>query len=488
MAAFTATIGGSPVNVIAGTLRVDNQIGQRSTGQIGVWSALGTTWQYGTRVIVTDDQGSVVYSGYVVKDKATRGAGARQGVGYLEHDISLMDNCYRADKRRVFKTYLGVTADYIVNDLLNYYLVAEGVSSTPTSIAAGPLITEVIWSGTKSVSDALTWLCTQAGYWWQIDHTGTLFFQPYSGQTATMTIDGTSVDAMQDLSVEFGNDMFVNKQYTKGGYAEIKAVSNSFTANGVQTQWVCSYPLSSKVSINVGGTVYTGASLGTKGVDNGLPWYWAVGDAVIAQDPSASPVPNGVTITVTYNGRFPCIASAQNQAQITAQQALEGGGTGLVESCYVNLKVHTLPAAYQIAAALLAHYGDTMTTLTFSTRTRGFQPGQMANVVLSDFGLNQQMLIYAVTIDDQGPEGFNVWYRVTAVGSPVEVAQWQTFYQNLMNQSSDPSDFQDVGDSFLALLSTTTATRSPMVTVTQTLTTCPICNNATLCNTSTIVC
>lgn len=482
---YTAKIGGSLVNIIGGTLNAVKQIGQRSTGGIKIWSALGTVYQYGTQVQIFDETGALAYSGFTSKDKVTK-SGAQQGTGYLEHDIQLMDNCYKADKRRVFKTYLGVTAGAIVNDLLGTYLSAEGVTSSPGSIASGPVITEVVWNGTKSVSDALTWLATQAGYWWNIDENGVLFFQPYGGIPAPFAVDGSTVDALQEVSVEFGNDMYVNHQYAKGAYAEQTGQQDTFNGNGVTRSFTCRYELSSKVMVLLNGVAQ---ALGTKGVDNGQAFYWAIGDAVVAQDPALAPLGSGDTLVVDYNGRYPVLASAQNPALIAAQKAREGGGSGLVESTYSNTKVHTLAAAFQIAGALLSHYGQDTTVLTFSTRTKGLAPGQMLTVNLSDYGLtNRAMLISSVGIDDQGPDGFSVWFRVTAVGSPVESAQWQTYWQNLMNQSSDPTDFEDVADTSLALLLASTVVLTWTGTVTPTKTVCPICNTATLCNTSLIVC
>jgi hypothetical protein len=85
-------------------------------------------------------------------------------------------------------------------------------------------------------------------------------------------------------------------------------------------------------------------------------------------------------------------------------------------------------------------------------------------------------------------DGVNIWYQVQAVGSPIETAQWPTYWQNLMSQSSDPSDFTDVADTALAFLSSTTLVRTPTVTITQAKAICPICGNATFCNTTTIIC
>src|SRR5690242_4890581 len=104
---YSAFVGGAAVNLVAGTLNVTNQVGQRAQGSVTVWTALGITWQYGTQFLLYDETGTTVYAGYVVKDKAYRDHGANQGdAGVLLHDLSLVDNCYRADKRRVFKSYL----------------------------------------------------------------------------------------------------------------------------------------------------------------------------------------------------------------------------------------------------------------------------------------------------------------------------------------------------------------------------------------------
>ena len=491
MAPYTCKIGGALVNVMAGSLSVQNQIGQRSTGAISIWSALGTVYQYGTAVQVYDDVGALVYSGFTQKDRARKPGGARQGTGYLEHSITLMDNAYKADKRRVDKDYLNQSAGSIVRDLLNTYLAAEGVTATATSIATGPTITEARWTYNKSVSEALTWLATQAGYWWQIDVNNVLWFQPYGGVPAPFTMDGTMADAMQDLTVEYGNDLYVNKQYVKGSYSEKGSKSNqlheTFHGDGTRRTFTLSYPISHLYQVVLNGADVTTNSL-TKGQSGGQ-FYYAMGDPIVAQNPALAVLVSGDTLDVYYTGRVPVIAAAQNAALIAAQKTREGGNTtGLVEATYTNNKVRTLPAAAQIASSLLTHYGQDTTLLSFSTQQKGLQPGQMLNVNLPDFALsNRQMLITSVTIDDQ-VDGFNIWFHVSAVGSPLESAQWQTYWQNLMNQASDPSDLTDVNDATLSALILSSFSRTPSATVTKTTASCPIFSNATLFNNTTIFC
>lgn len=482
---YHAFVGGALVTVTPGSINVQNQIGQRSTGGLHVTSALGTIWQFGTLMQVYDPTGTLAYAGFVAKDKARKDAGLNAGQGVLDHDLTLMDNCYKADKRVVFASYLNATAGYIVNDLLGKILAAEGVTTKPGSVATGIIIPEVVWNG-KRVSEALNWLATNCGFWWNIDVYNVLWFQPYGGVPAPFVLDGTQAEANDGLTVEYGNDLYVNSQYTRGAFGELKGQSDTFKGDGTRRAFTCRYGLSSKVSITVNGVAQT---IGTKGKDSGQQWYWASGDATIAQDPSQTALLSTDTLVVSYNGRYLVRAVAQNPALIAAQKAREGGnGTGLVESVYVNTKVHTLPAAFQIASSLLSHYGQDTTVLEFDTTQRGLLEGQMLTVVLPDFNLNnKQMLITDVTLSDQ-MDGYNVWSHVRCVGSPYESAQWQTYWQSLMNQSADPSDLSDVSDTSLALVRASTVSTTWAGTVTATKTTCPICNTSTLCGAAVYVC
>lgn len=488
---YTAYVDGRLVNVIAGSMHVENQIGQRSTGGCSVWTPLGTVWNYGTHFTLYDDQGELAYNGYIVKDKAYK-SGSPLLAGYLEHDLTLMDNVYKADKRRAKGQYLNQSAGSVVKNLVDTILKQEGVTYTSSSIADGLTIVQIVWNYNKSCSEAIQWLATQCGYWWNIDLNGVLFFQPYTGVPAPFVMDGTMADSMQDLHVEFGNDQYVNSEYAKGSYAEkgskAAPLSDTFHGNGVTRTFTLSYPMSTLFSMVLNGVDVT-VSVLSKG-QNGGEFYVATADPIVAQDPSQPVLTSGDTLVVTYAGRYPIVAVAKSAALIAAQKLREGGGSGLVESSYTNTKLRTQAAAFQVASALLSHYGQDTTTLVFSTRTKGLQPGQMLTVQLADYGVpNKQMLISEVDINDQA-DGINIWFTVTAVGSPVENAQWQTYYAALMQQASDPSDYTDVNDDSALSLVLSTQLNFPtwVGTVTKTQTVCPIFNTGTLAGNSTIFC
>jgi hypothetical protein len=209
---------------------------------------------------------------------------------------------------------------------------------------------------------------------------------------------------------------------------------------------------------------------------------------VIAQDPGQGVLGSGDTLSVSYKGRYPVLAVASNPTLIAAQKTREGGGSGIVENVYANTKVHSLSAAFQIASGLLVHYGQDATQLEFDTRQKGFAAGQAVSVSLSDFALNNKtMLVQSVTLTDS-TDNQTVWWKIVAIGSPLEQASWTTYFQNLMNQNADPSDLSDTTDTSLAQLFDSTITRTPTATITKLITTCPITNTGTLCGTGVIVC
>ena len=479
MGNYTAQIGGVGVAVVAGSLSIDNQIGQRSTGGMAVRSAVGVRWTYGTQVAIYDDLGAVAFSGFVSKDKAAKPGGARQGTGYLEHAVSLMDNCYRADKRVVYAAYQNMTAGAIALDILGKVLAVEGVTATATSVASGATITEAIWDG-KQASAALSWLAQQSGYWWTIDKNNVLWFQPYGGLAAPFVLDGTQADAMT-ATVEYGNDLYVNTQYAKGAYGTTPTQIETRLGDGHTTAFVMSYELAQAptVEISLSGGAFAAATVGIGGVDSGKDWYWNAGANVVFQDTGGTKLSSADTIRVTYVGRFPVRAVAKNLALISAQKAREGASSsGIVESVYSNSKVHTLGAAFQIASSLLSHFGQDMTVLEFDTRKPGLMEGQLLTVNLPDFALaSAAMLISSVKLSDQR-DGFSIWYHVTAVGGPVEASQWQTYWQNLMNQQADPNDLSDTSDTSLALLTASNFNMSASFTVSGLVTIGAICGDS----------
>src|SRR5581483_1860989 len=116
---------------------------------------------------------------------------------------------------------------------------------------------------------------------------------------------------------------------------------DQFKGDGQTRNFTLAYPVSRVFQIKLNGVDITAQSL-TKG-NSGGAYYYAVGDAVIAQDPGQTVLTSSDTLDVYYAGRVPAIGKASNSSLIAAQKAREGAlSSGIVESVYKDTKVHTL--------------------------------------------------------------------------------------------------------------------------------------------------
>lgn len=450
-ATYTVLLGGVPVDAIAGSLDFTNQIGQRSQGRVSVWSGAGVSYDYGTAVSVVSNTGQTVYTGFVVEDAITLAGWTPKT---LQHDLTIVDNHYLADKRLASATFLNEVAGVIVRVLWQDYLAAEGVIYDASKVANGVWVPEFVCNY-EPVSTQLDNLAAMSGYWWQIDQNRVLWFQPY-GAVGGMTIDGTTIDQMQNFQVTIGNKDYRNRQYGVGGTDHTTVLTENFIGDSLRRTWTLRYPVSSlsghdaKTGLTKG--IYLNGVLQTnvapKSDGQNTEWGYAIADAVIAQWSSFPVLTSGDNLQVIYEGEYPVVALAQSKAEIAKQRVKEGIGTGFVEARYSNRKVHTLSAMFTMAQAQLGYYGQTMRQIQFSTRVSGIVQGQTLNVNLPDFSLNSvAMLVESVEITDS-VDAINIWYVVSCVGSPYSPAQWQTFWQQLLNQdhaADDSADSQNDG-------------------------------------------
>jgi hypothetical protein len=476
--AYTININGVAASVVAGSMHVVNMIGQRSQATFEVFDVTGSIfYAQGSHVEIFDEAAVLIYAGFVERDRITKPGFQPM----LVHAITCKDMHYLADKRLAASSYLLQPAGVIVLDLFNKYLAAEGVTITATSIALGPTISEAVFNY-EPINKCLDAIAKQSGYWWQIDQYKVLFFQPYGAIPAPWVVDGTMVDQVKGVSFEEGNAQYVNRQYATGSYDKTPTLTESHHGDGVTKAFALGYQLAASIPIiKVNGVTQT---TGRKGQDFGFQWYYAEGDQTVTQDPSQAILSSSDTLAVTYRGRFPVVALAQNGGLIASQQTLEATGTGYVESKYHNARISTLTGAFSVASSLLAHYGSRMSTLTFITNKKGLTQGQQVTVNLPAFGLlNRQMLIQSVESTDSGDE-YQYNYIINAVGSPYDVT-WQSYFQNLQ-----PAEdmLTGAGDTVLAVLTQWSANLSWTANVTPSTYTCPICGNATIIGNALIIC
>lgn len=466
-----ATIGGTTVTIVHGTLQGDNAVAQRSALQFVIYDPAGAfSFHQGQPVILYAADGSVLmrrWVGSAQRQRTTQGA-------LMEHTIVCVDNHYLADKRLAPYTATNKTAGAIVNDLVTQFLAAEGVVAT--SVSAGPTIGSFI-SNYASCAACLDALAQKSqGYTWWIDDSRQLYFGPNSPTPAPVTITDALIERDTE-QVTHGNDLYRNTQYVLGGTAETAPQSATFVGDGAATSFTLGYPLASVPTITLNGVAQT---VGIKAVDTGKQWYWAKGDPVITQDSGGVKLVSTDTLAVpNYIGQYPVVTVSQDSAGINARQTREGGTTsGIVEAVATDTTLATTSDAFQTAAGYLARYSKDSETLTFVTQQSGFAQGQLATVNIPAYDLNNvSMLIEEVQLSDVGPAGSEVgvlYYTVKCVVGPLNTS-WVQFFGALANQQQTFVDSINLGNnSVVNLLADFTATLRLEAALTATVYACPL--------------
>lgn len=145
----------------------------------------------------------------------------------LEFEITC-SSCNTILSRRVVSTdkiYDNVNAGDIVKELLNEYLVFEGISSETDYINNGILLTEYdIYANTKTVAEVLDDLASQSKYIWFIDFDKKLTFaqKPKGIVRYWKTISESDENSypFMEAEIEESTDDYRNRQIVTGGLGD----------------------------------------------------------------------------------------------------------------------------------------------------------------------------------------------------------------------------------------------------------------------------
>ncbi|MCP1393422.1 MAG: hypothetical protein J5I35_11835 [Methanothrix harundinacea] len=369
------------------------------------------------RVEVTDLYGAVLFTGFIDSVEEF----LEPGTGMLLHTVECVDNHYLADKRVVAYSAEDTLAGDIVEDLIDEYLVAEGI--TAGTIEDGPTITETILAYV-TVSEAMDELAEQAGFTWWIDRYKQLHFMARGSNVAPWNPTDADMIA-ESVKVERSSEEYRNRQYVIGGQAATSPQTEYFTGDGQQSTFSLAYPVKEIISIKVNDVAKT---VGLRG-DTGADWYYAEQQTNINQDAAGDRLTSEDVLEIIYIGLYDVIAVSEDTSAVNDRQAKELT-TGYVESVAVMPEVQNHSQAEDVAAAKLEKFAMDGATLAFMTRKEGLEAGQLIEVTMTEHGFAaEEMLIQEVdTFEERG----HIWYEIEAVSGPVGDS-WQKFFAKLMS-------------------------------------------------------
>lgn len=246
-------------------------------------------------------------------------------------------------------------------------------------------------------------LAKKSDYYWQIDPSKALIFNPRTEQPAPWILTSNDVLYTDDggsstLSVENSGDLYRNRMILTGVITTI-AVEETHPGDGKSTSWTLRYPVvgSSIPTISVNGQSKT---IGQKGIDTGKDFYYALGSTSLAQDSSGAilePVVDSFTISyvgqtttdVVRNntGGFPGTTSQAQYAALT-------GGAGIVEVVEDVSKLGLdVPGAQSYGDSQLQKCGVIGRTLICMTNRTGLSVGQYIPVFIPELDLNDASML-----------------------------------------------------------------------------------------------
>lgn len=489
---FNAVIGGNPVFTVAGTLNFSGTIGKRAQANFMAYTSTAIHFEQDQQVQIYDQNNVLVFSGYISTPK-------EQKPGFqptLDHTISCVDQHRLADKRLVAASYVNKSPGYMVNDIYNTILAAEGVtigliydasslvdlfpstslfpSTTLYPTESVGIVPEAIfvYSTVAQALDELVNVASASGvpYYWMIDQNKKLWFAPYTAVINNTVIDGTQIDQVRHpVTVTRANPTYRNTQYLVGGLAQTVTQVETRKGDGVTVSWPMSFDLATVPTITVNAVA---KAIGIRGLDTGKDWYWQKGSPDISQDSAGTKLISTDTLSITYIGQYPTVIIDQNSAQISYEARL-AGDTGIVEAAENDATKSSAASGLAKTGALLTRYASQGTILEFITEQTGYAPGQLVPVNLPDHNLNSvQMLIEDIAGSDQ-LDGFNIWYTIKAVLGPYDVT-WESFFSKLLKQQA-PANSINVGVSQSVVIAVTgSASLSPSVTGSATVFACPV--------------
>lgn len=420
--AIAITIDGNSVDILSGSLNINDNINDRSTASFSIKTSTDT-YSIGEEVIILDGAtrifgGTIENLNYFIY----------KGTNVKEYFVECIDFNQVTDRLRIAKTYANETVTDIVTDIITNYLSAEGISlgSVPTST---PTIIQANFNYIQ-ISDALNYLKDATQINWNIDYNKNLNLFYRIDNVATGFTDAD----MLELNIQETRTQYRNVQWLKAGdgTTEIQTLEKPTPEpDGVSKTFLTRFPLAKKPTIVINSTPIAESDVGINGLDTGKKWYWNKDRKEIVQDDSETILTSSDVLEITYNGLIPILAKVENTAEISSRQSIEGG-SGIYEGFEKRVALSDKVAAVKYAEGLLNKYDEIPEIL--SVRTKSFrQAGTIINVNSTTYSKNEDYLIENVNITEEG----NILYYDMTLLSGESFGSWVEFFRKMIVSADD---------------------------------------------------
>jgi hypothetical protein len=324
-----------------------------------------------------------------------------------------------ADRHVIAKVYENVLAGDIIRDVIALKLAADGV--TAAAVEDGPLI-EFLLVDYWRASDVFRKVQELTGMITWIDARRVCHFHQRTHMVAPLEVSIAS-RKVANLRVTRSRERYRNIQIIRGGHDLTDLLTERFVGDGVQRTWNVAFPIGAVPTVTVNDVEQT---VGIRGVENGKDWFWSKDETAISQDDGAPPLEAGDELAVTYRGLFKVIVVVQDDAEVAARQALQGG-SGRYERVADEPNIDSAAVVAETAIAYLQRDGRVPNILMFDTLDE-VRAGVLVPVHLPEHGMVDQFLVTAVSARYLAGDQFLYTITVTDGG---HLGAWVQYFIDL---------------------------------------------------------
>lgn len=427
--AFSAYVSGINRTVVFQSVSISRKLNGRANGSCIIGSPESPGWvpEPGEEIIIYRDAtkmfGGVIESveGHFVDypDQTTPHFSCR-----------LADYGWVLDKRRLAGRFYGtgLSLNAVVFDVWLDFLNAEDIPWNTSYVDTSALLTADIESNTyETISQFYTRLANLTGRQWWMDNDKYIHFAQYVPATAVAAPINVAynLDTARNISVTFSRTQYRNRQWVRCGIDVINSFTDSFTATAGQDLFVTTYRMNAVVSITINGAA---ATFGT--VSGLYDFSFTQGSDGLYRDQHAE-FAGGEAIVVVYQPPSSNVVSAQNNTQIAARAAIEGG-SGIHEAIDEMQAIVSQAEADAYAEGMVRRFGASGMPLEvrFETDTDGIEPGEKLNVNIPNLGISNQNLIVS-TVDANCLLNALWRYRITCVRGE-SLQSWDQYFNRVV--------------------------------------------------------
>lgn len=373
-----------PTYLLNDTLVIEDSVDARST------AAFDAFFPNGDNAFIIGDQIKIASDSTVLFGGVIDGMREREDEhGRLFVHITAVDYTALLDRHVIAAAYTNQTTAQIIDDIVTSSTVStlhrENLSTV--GVTDTTLVAKITFNYTRA-SEALAELATLAGATWTVTPDKDVVFQQRAANAAPYAITEAGANYRR-LRVGRDHAEYRNRQYLRAGKDLTSSRTESFTGDGDLQTFTLAYPVGTAPTITVNGTAQ---SVGIRGLDTGLAWYWNKDDRAITQDDSGTRLTSTDTLAVTYQGLFPILVVVDNVAEQNARAAREGT-SGYYVDVQQDASIDDRAIATIKAESLLARYGSLPALIEYETddivnaQALGARAGDIVTITKSAHGL-----------------------------------------------------------------------------------------------------